>query len=219
MKSGSKIIRTLFTGIAFAGIVFANNSFANDDFANNDENKNSWPCTQVYTENISIGTIWQGEKLGERLKTWWEDDAVIEGVKALSNPTLDEKRMGEEVQKFAAAQSSSDSKKERLLNLFAGLYTSAMEKRSNQLVSILRFSARQDQLTASISDRSNRLRELRKQEVAMDNEQYVALQTELDWYGRIFDERLNLTEYICEEPVLLVQRLGFASRAIQAELK
>ena len=180
--------------------------------------KGKWPCDQVYTENIPLGTIWQGEKLGDRLKTWWEDDTTVEGVTALANPTFDEKQITEQVKKFAAAQ-PKDLKKERLLNLFAGLYTRSMERRMSQQESILRFSARQDQLTEAISDRSNRLRELRKQEVALDNAEYVDIQTELDWYARIFDERLNLNEYICEVPILLVQRLGFASRAIQAELK
>ena len=177
------------------------------------KSEGKWPCDQVYTEKLSISTVWQGGELGDRLKTWWEDDAVIEEVSVLLNPILDEEAIGEEVTRFAAAQPQAE-RKEKLLRLFAGLYSRTVEKRVGQLRSILRFAARQEQLTEAISAQADELREMRRVETPMDDPNYTALQTELDWYARIFDERLNLTEYICEEPVLLTQRLGFASRAI-----
>ncbi len=182
-----------------------------------EEKKGKWPCDQVYTEKLSLATIWQGEELGDRLQTWWEDDATLEEVTVLLNPVLDEKAINEEVTRFAASQ-PANIRKERLLKLFAGLYSQTVAKRTEQLHSILRFSARQDQLTEAISERANRIREMRKAETPLDDPDYVALQTEMDWYGRIFDERLVLTEYICEEPVLLTQRLGYASRAISSAL-
>lgn len=182
------------------------------------ESEGKWPCDQVYTEKLSLSTIWQGGELGERVKTWWEDEAAIDEVNVLLNPLLDEAAVTAEVNKFAAAQPTSE-RRERLLNLFAGLYDRTVDKRLGQLESILRFAARQDQLVAAISERSSRLREMRKAETVLDDPNYVALQTELDWYVRIFDERLGLTEYICEVPILLVQRLGFASRAIAEALK
>jgi hypothetical protein len=49
-------------------------------------------------------------------------------------------------------------------------------------------------------------------------EQRVALQQQVDWDSRIFDDRQRLLPAVCEQPRVLEQRLFALSRAIQEEL-
>jgi len=49
-------------------------------------------------------------------------------------------------------------------------------------------------------------------------EQRLALQQQVDWDARIFDDRQRLLPAVCEQPRVLEQRLFALSRAIQEEL-
>ena len=46
------------------------------------------------------------------------------------------------------------------------------------------------------------------------NVKYVNAESRLKWNTRVFDQRTRLTEYVCEEPVFLEQRIGYQARKI-----
>jgi hypothetical protein len=49
-------------------------------------------------------------------------------------------------------------------------------------------------------------------------EQRVALQQQIDWDSRIFDDRQRLLPVVCEQPRVLEQRVFALSRAIEEQL-
>jgi hypothetical protein len=49
--------------------------------------------------------------------------------------------------------------------------------------------------------------------------EYVGLSETLIWNTRIYDERNKLTDFVCEEPVLLEQRLGVQAKVILENLQ
>ena len=49
-------------------------------------------------------------------------------------------------------------------------------------------------------------------------EQRVALQQQVDWDARVFDDRQRLLHVVCEQPRVLEQRVFAFSRAIQEQL-
>ena len=177
-----------------------------------------WPCDQVYNPNISLPTVWQGPDVAARLDSWWESPYVSnrdnEVLRILfDDMTLTQEDTQELIAAFAKSVPSS-SRSDALLDLFAAMYSSVLELYQSQLKSILRFVARQDKVAERTSEKASDMRALRRQGVGSTDERYLAVQAEMEWNVRVFDERNRLTPYICEEPVFLKQQLGFRARAI-----
>ena len=177
-----------------------------------------WPCDQVYNPNISLPTVWQGPDVAARLDSWWESPYVSnrdnEVLRILfDDMTLTQEDTQELIATFAKSVPSS-SRSDALLDLFAAMYSSVLELYQSQLKSILRFVARQDKVAERTSEKASDMRALRRQGVGSTDERYLAVQAEMEWNVRVFDERNRLTPYICEEPVFLKQQLGFRARAI-----
>ena len=201
------------------GMVLGSFMFSDDAVSATPE---GWPCDQVYNPNISLPTVWQGPDVTARLESWWESPYVSnrdnEVLRILfDDMTLTEEDTQELVATFAKGVPSS-SRRAALLDLFAAMYSSILELYRSQLKSILRFVARQDKVAERTSEKASDMRALRREGVGSTDERYLAVQAEMEWNVRVFDERNRLTPYICEEPVFLKQQLGFRARAILALL-
>ena len=181
-----------------------------------------WPCDQVYNPNISLPTVWQGPDVTARLESWWESPYVSNRDNEVLRILFDDMTLTEEdtrnlIASFARSVPDS-SRSAALLDLFAAMYSSVLELYRSQLKSILRFVARQDKVAERTSEKASDMRALRREGVGSTDERYLAVQAEMEWNVRVFDERNRLTPYICEEPVFLKQQLGFRARAILALL-
>lgn len=180
-----------------------------------------WPCGQVYNPDISLATIWQGPALGDRVENWWESPYLGGKSKELlalfEDSTLTEQETNQLVAAFAKKIPAKD-RNEAMLNLFAAIYSSTVELYREQLKSILHFVKRQGKVSARTSEKASDMRELRREGANSADERYRAVKAEMEWNVRVFDERNRLTPYICEEPALLKQQLGFRARAILAHL-
>ena len=178
-----------------------------------------WPCDQVYNPKLNLTAIWQGPDIKENIKNWWKDDEVIDVAAKLSNPVLTEEEGIKIIDEFANKYShfgliSKKNQKEKLINLFSGLYQKASDKRIRQYNGIIKFVERQDVFRKAIGSASKKLRELRKKGVDIKNPEYVKFSSQMEWNTRVFDQRTRLTEYVCEEPVYLEQRIGYQARRI-----
>lgn len=191
------------------------NSFSNGPEAT----PKKWPCDQVYNPKLNIAAIWQGPKIEEKLKNWWKHDDVIEYVNMLANPVLSEKDGIELIEEFAKKYSyfgliKKGEQKEKLVFLFAGLYQKAKDRRNTQYRGIVKFVEKQELIRKEIGISSKLIRSYRKKKIDQKNPKFVEANSRLEWNTRVFDQRTRLTEYICEEPVLNTQRLGYQARKI-----
>jgi len=180
-------------------------------------NSNDWPCPQRFVPEISIGTVWTGPSVDPYLNEWWKNKEVFALVDDLMENNLDEKAGITAINSFA--KGLGKDRKKILTMLVAGLFQKVNSERSHQLRGIRRFVDHQRKLTDRISALSAKKRALKKEGVKKADPGLVKLDEDLTWTVRIFDERDKLTPYICEEPVLLEQKLGALTLAIQANMK
>ena len=110
-------------------------------------------------------------------------------------------------------------KDKQLLKLFSGLFQRSGELRVRQIKGIKQFYRRQIKRAERIALMAEELRKMKKEGLREESPEYVALSETLIWNTRIYDERNKLTDYLCEEPVFLEQRLGIQAKAIFANLQ
>ncbi len=183
-----------------------------------------WPCDQVYNPKLNLSAIWQGPSIEKPLKDWWKNDDVIEYVNILSEPTLNEEDGTALIEEFAKKYTyfgilKKPDQKEKLVFLFAGLYQKAKDRRSRQYKGIVKFVDRQESLRKAIGESSKLIRKYRKNKTDKKSKKYLDANSQLEWNTRVFDQRTRLTEYVCEEPVLNTQRLGYQARKILTYLQ
>ena len=178
-----------------------------------------WPCDQVYNPKLDLKAVWSGPQIDDFKKNWWKDDEVIEMVNKLSDPILSEEEGTRIIEDFAKKHSYFGlvKKKERntkLINIFVGLFEKASQKRNKQYEGIIKFVERQDVIRKTIGDASKELRKYRKAGLDVKDPKFTEAEAKMKWNTRVFDQRTRLTEYVCEEPVFLEQRIGYQARKI-----
>ena len=183
-----------------------------------------WPCDQVYNPKLNMSAIWEGPDIKDYIKDWWKDDEVIEVATKLSDPILTEKDGTKIIESFAKKYTyfgiiAKKEQEEKLVNLFAGLFQKASDKRRRQYNGIVKFVERQDVIRKTIGKSSKKLRELRKAGVEQDDKEFKMYSEQMKWNTRVFDQRTRLTEYVCEEPVYGEQRIGYQARKILSYIK
>jgi len=183
-----------------------------------------WPCDQVYNPKLNMSAIWEGPDIEDYIKDWWKDDEVIEVATKLSDPILTEKDGTKIIESFAKKYTyfgiiAKKEQEEKLVNLFAGLFQKASDKRRRQYTGIVKFVERQDVIRKTIGKSSKKLRELRKAGVGQDDKEFLMYSEQMKWNTRVFDQRTRLTEYVCEEPVYGEQRIGYQARKILSYIK
>ena len=183
-----------------------------------------WPCDQVYNPKLNMSAIWEGPDIKDYIKDWWKDDEVIEVATKLSDPILTEKDGTKIIESFAKKYTyfgiiAKKEQEEKLVNLFAGLFQKASDKRRRQYTGIVKFVERQDVIRKTIGKSSKKLRELRKAGVEQDDKEFKMYSEQMKWNTRVFDQRTRLTEYVCEEPVYGEQRIGYQARKILSYIK
>jgi len=191
-------------------------SAAEESGAAEEFNEKDWPCAQRLVPELMLSTVWEGPSL-EGHDKWWQDEAVSETVEELSDPTLTEAESAEIIDGFV--ETYKGDKDDALLSVFSGVYEKSGYERRKQLKGILKYVRQQRGVTKEISRVSTEMRKRRKEGQTAEMEDMKLLQATLEWNTRVYDERDKLTVYLCEEPVLLEQRLGFHSRAIMKHLK
>ena len=183
-----------------------------------------WPCDQVYNPKLDLKAVWNGPQIDDFKKNWWKDDEVIEMVNKLSDPILSEDEGTRIIEDFAKKHSYFGlvKKKERntkLINIFVGLFEKASQKRNKQYEGIIKFVERQDVIRKTIGDASKELRKYRKAGLDVKDPKFTEAEAKMKWNTRVFDQRTRLTEYVCEEPVFLEQRIGYQARKILTYLQ
>ena len=182
-------------------------------------NPNSeWPCEQPLRPELSVGAYWSGPDPTNADKSWRDVPAVAAMVGEVAPRRTPVEEAVASIQRFAAGY-QGNARAEVLTELFSGLFDTLNAERNDIISGIKRFYRRQDALAHRIEDGWKALGEMDPN--ATDPkvmEQRLALQQQVDWDGRIFDDRQRLLPAVCEQPRVLEQRVYALSRAIQEQL-
>ena len=185
-------------------------------FAFGDEN---WPCQQRKVEHLSWGQMWTGPALPET-PDWRQDPALAELVPLLTarGVALDQ------VEPLIARLQAGDgeTRDARLTRLFAGAFREIDVERYKIVGSISGFAEKQRALSVQIDHKREEAARLEAKARDTDNnddwDAYEALEDEVFWDTRIYQDRQRSITYICESPVLLEKRAFAVARLIQSEL-
>jgi hypothetical protein len=180
--------------------------------------KTDWPCDQPLRPEMSIGAMWQGPDPTNTQKDWHEVPAVVALVDEVAPRRVPQDDAIASIRRFAAGYQGPE-RTEVLTDLFAGLFETLSAERNDIVSGIKRYSRRQDALAHKIEEGWKTLGELDPN--ATDPhvvEQRLALQQQVDWDSRVFDDRQRLLPVVCEQPRVLEQRVFALSRAIQEQL-
>ena len=176
-----------------------------------------WPCDQVLQPQLSVGSMWEGPDPTEACKVWQNDEqvrALVARVAPRRVPIPDAKA---EIHRFAIAISAD--KQKIMTEVFAGLFETVNHDRSSIIRGIRRYHGRQEALAKDIEDKTAALDNLdpasTDQAVAQKR---VDMENALNWETRIFDDRSRLLPAVCDQPVLLEQRLYQLSHAVMDEM-
>jgi hypothetical protein len=180
-----------------------------------DAPERNWPCQQILVGRLSVAAVWSGPSI-EGL-AWRNDQAVADIVARLAarrTPLEDAERALED---FAKAQGAGKTKK--LLAVFAGLFETLNDERTQVIDGLLRFGAKQKELAGKIRAESALPREgAGKESPHAKTRDAETVARDLEWDLRVFDERHQALAYVCETPALIEQRLFALARVIQRSL-
>ena len=102
--------------------------------------------------------------------------------------------------------------------LFAGLFKTLNDERSDVMRGIERYARKQREFSDQSRSAILQLRELQDRPDA-DQGRIDELTNRVEWDTRIFEERRKTMNFVCEVPVLIEQRLFALARAIQQSLE
>ena len=171
----------------------------------------NWPCIQRKVPAISAGMVWAGPPTDDIGSAWRKDAevaALAAKIAARGTPLEDAKGA---VTRFAEGLNKGE-KDQRLTLLFAGTLQLVNGERSSIMNGIGRFTRRQQGLAKKIEAMTGEINQLAADGKQEDAERRRALEEQLLWDTRIYEERERQLIYICEQPVLLEQRIFALSR-------
>lgn len=173
-----------------------------------------WPCRQILVPRLSAAAVWSGPPI-ERMN-WANDRAVAGMVTKLAARRTALSDAEHLIDGFA--QDQGPEKTEKLTALFAGLFETLNDERTQVIEGLLRFGAKQKELAAKIRAEKAAAQEKPPQPPHDSGKAVGAPVQELDWDLRLFDERQRSLSFVCESPMLIEQRLFALARAIERNL-
>jgi hypothetical protein len=174
-----------------------------------------WPCVRPRMAELTPAQMWAGPPL-EAAGDWREDAAVAALVPRLVARRTSLEDAAAAIERFA--ESAGPDKDARLTRLFAGIFERINAERSRIVAGIERYARKQKALADRIRDEEAALR-AQPPAAAAANAAVQELETRLRWDTRIYDERRQALEYVCESPVILEQRAFALAREIQNRLE
>jgi len=174
-----------------------------------------WPCIQRKVGTISAGTVWSGPDLAGA-GPWDKDFEAASLAQKLASRRTPMAEVDGLIEAFA--QAAGPEKSLRLTRVFAGVLELTNTERDRILNGITRYARGQHKLADRIRDVSDKVGEAKDSPMTVDSPETLALQNQLQWDTRIFEERRRSLTYVCETPVLLEQRVFDIARRIQQRL-
>jgi hypothetical protein len=177
-----------------------------------------WPCEAPLRGEMSIGAMWQGPDPAGVEEEWHKAPAVVALVNEIAPRRVPQEEAVANVQRFAAGYQGEERAK-IMTQVFVGVFDTLSTERNQIVRGIKRFYRRQEAIARRMEEGWKMLGEIDPN--ATDPavvEQRVAIQQQIDWDSRVFDDRQRLLPVVCEQPRVIEQRVFALSRAIQEQL-
>jgi hypothetical protein len=171
-----------------------------------------WPCVQPKVPQLSVAAMWDGPSIANVGDSWRNDPKIkdlVELVAARRTP-MDEAQKA--IADFLAEKPAE--KQERAKELFAGIFATLNDERSEVMDGIERTARKEVDLSEKIKSDVTEMRELEDQPSA-DQTKIKDLGDQIQWSTRIFEDRRKTIRYVCEVPTTLERRIFALARAIR----
>lgn len=171
-----------------------------------------WPCVQRRQPSLSLAQVWSGplpDDAAEALARTPEVEKVAQLI-ALRRTPIDEADA-------AIATFAAEHDPPALTALFVATLRHINKARDRVMSGITRYAHKQEDLDARIDTARHEFAAANAAE-PKDFDRIDALEEEIDWSTRIFQERQQSLTYVCETPVILEQRAFALGRSIAAHL-
>ena len=172
-----------------------------------------WPCVQRRQPQLSVMQVWAGPVPDDRIAELAKDPAIqrLAHAIALRRTPMDE--VEAMIATFAA-----DADDARLTALFLSTFDQIQTTRNRVMAGITRYAHKQEALDNQIEEKRHQFNRL-IQAQDKDFDAIDALEVDIDWSTRIFQDRQQALTYVCETPVILEQRAFAIGRAVAAHLQ
>ncbi|MCL2713520.1 MAG: hypothetical protein FWD68_02715 [Alphaproteobacteria bacterium] len=175
-----------------------------------------WPCAQARVPEISLVAVWAGPSLDQAPQQWREDPKVKSLVSLLAARRLALEDAEKQAHEFIAGAGPEKVYKAKLL--FAGLFETLNAQRSSVMRGLERVGRKQREAVEKIRIDMQEQRKAQQETSANDAPGLEALNNQLAWEIRIFEERGKVVRFVCEVPGLIDQRLFALGRVIGQEI-
>ena len=177
-----------------------------------------WPCEAPLRGEMSIGAMWQGPDPAAAQEEWRKTPAVVALVNEIAPRRVAQDEALAGVRRFAAGYQGEERAK-ILTQVFAGVFETLSSERNQIVRGIKRFYRRQEAIAHRMEEGWKMLGEIDPNTTDPGLvEQRTAIQQQIDWDSRVFDDRQRLLPVVCEQPRVIEQRVFALSRAIQEQL-
>ncbi|SEB07895.1 hypothetical protein [Rubrimonas cliftonensis] len=182
-------------------------------------NDPTWPCESRKVAHLSMAQMWAGA-IPEDMSAWRDDAAVAAAAARIAQRRTSMDEVAEIIDALADA-TPEDALEARLTQLFAGVFALIDRERARVVDGITRYNASQQALSSRIDAMQVELARLEK-EAAPDDfdalDRIDEMRDSVAWEVRIFNERRQSLQYVCESPVILEQRAFAVSRLVKARI-
>jgi hypothetical protein len=195
--------------IFFAVLIGAALPFSADAAGPPDPN---WPCAQPKVPQMSVAAMWDGPSIADVGDAWQDDPKIAELVVRLAARRTPLDAAQRAVSGFITG--SPAEKQEKAKKLFAGLFETLSQQRSEIMSGIERVDRKQKELAEKIRSDVALLHDL-EDKPAQDQSKINTLASEIEWSTRIFEDRRKTIRYVCEAPTVIEQRVFALARTIR----
>jgi hypothetical protein len=173
-----------------------------------------WPCRQIKVASLSVAAVWTGPPIAEATTEWQQQPELTELVATVAQRRLPLADAENRVTGFLSGKTDHEH---WATLLFAGLFDTLDHERSTVLDAIERFGRKARGLAVRIRSEAGELRTLQSSPNP-DQARIDELSNQLTWDTRVYEDRQQTINYVCEVPQLIEQRLFALSRTIQQAL-
>jgi hypothetical protein len=169
--------------------------------------QSDWPCVQREVPQISAGMVWTGGAIDANDQSWSSNEKVAPKVAEVTSRRKTVEEAIGSIDQFAAGL--KEDRGPVLTALFTGVLQTINNERRKIMAGIKRYARKQSAVADRIKQRSIERAALSQKEspTEEDKRRLAALDEQLAWDTRVYDERRQSLSYVCETPVLLEQRL------------
>jgi hypothetical protein len=175
----------------------------------------NWPCAQAKVPEMSIVAMWNGPSIAVVGNSWQDDQQIKDLVARLAARRTPLNAAEKVIADFMAGNAAD--KQDKAKKLFAGLFDTLRQQRSEVMNGIARLQHSENDLADKIRSDVATLRQLQDQP-NQDQAKVSALASQVEWSTRIFEDRRKSIRYVCEVPTIIEQRVFALGRAIQQGL-